>query len=79
MKNDEADRLLRDLAELTGESLTEAIVVSLRERLSRERRLVDGAADRSLDAAIERLRALPVIDPRSDVDILGFDDHGLPT
>ncbi|MCB9530155.1 MAG: type II toxin-antitoxin system VapB family antitoxin, partial [Myxococcales bacterium] len=35
IKNDEADRLARELAALTGESLTEAVVVSLRERLAR--------------------------------------------
>lgn len=37
IKTDEADRLARTLAKLTGESLTEAVTAALRERLARER------------------------------------------
>ena len=33
--NPEADRLARELAEKTGESLTDAVLVALRERLER--------------------------------------------
>ena len=36
IKDQEADRLARELAARTGETLTEAIVVALRERLARE-------------------------------------------
>lgn len=36
IKHPEADRLARELAAHTGESLTEAVVQSLRERLLRE-------------------------------------------
>lgn len=35
IKNDEAERLARKVAERTGESLTDAIRISLRERLAR--------------------------------------------
>ena len=35
IKHDEADRLARALARATGETLTEAVVVALRERLDR--------------------------------------------
>ena len=38
IKHDEADRLARALARETGESLTEAVVTALRERLGRVRR-----------------------------------------
>ena len=37
IKTEEADRLARALAELTGESLTGAVTAALRERLERER------------------------------------------
>lgn len=37
IKTDEADRLARELAKLTGESLTDAVTVALRERLARQR------------------------------------------
>lgn len=35
--NPETDRLARELAQRTGESLTEAVTVALRERLERVR------------------------------------------
>jgi hypothetical protein len=38
IKTEEADRLARELARLTGESITEAVTVALRERCDRERR-----------------------------------------
>ena len=65
-------------------SLTEAITVSLRERLDRERRVRAATTDSPssetpLDAAIERLRAMRVIDDRPDDEVLGFDHHGIPT
>ena len=37
IKNEETCRLARELAELTGETITGAITVALRERLKRER------------------------------------------
>jgi antitoxin VapB len=39
IKTEEADRLARDLARLTGETMTQAVTVALRERLERHRRL----------------------------------------
>jgi antitoxin VapB len=36
IKTEEADRLARDLARLTGESMTQTVTVALRERLERE-------------------------------------------
>lgn len=79
VKNDEADRLLRELVDLTGESLTDAITQSLRQRLARERRLRSLQAGDPLTEAIERLRNLEVIDARSDDEILGYDRHGVPS
>ncbi len=37
IKTAEADELARSLARLTGESMTKAVTIALRERLSRER------------------------------------------
>ncbi len=37
IKTDEADRLARDLARLTGETMTETVTVALRERWEREK------------------------------------------
>ena len=60
VKNDETDRLLRELTTLTGESLTDAITIALSERLQRERRLraaMDEPHDTSIRAAVARLRS----------------------
>ena len=79
IKNDEADRLARELAATSGESLTEAVLVALRERLQREEaRRRPGAGDRLRRLAAE-VAELPVLDARSVDEILGYDDHGLPT
>lgn len=79
IKNDEADRLARQLVATTGESLTDAVLVALRERLQREeaRRRI-GVADRLRRLAAE-VRELPVHDDRSPDEILGYDEHGLPS
>ena len=45
IKSDEADKLARELVRLTGETMTEAVTVALRERLARERAARKAAAD----------------------------------
>ena len=54
IKSEEAERLARSLAEATGESLTGAITVALRERLARVR-------DRDGDQLAEREARLRAI------------------
>jgi antitoxin VapB len=76
IKNDEADRLARQLAETTGESITEAIVTALRQRLEREQRRA-GTARKLLDLADEVTR-YPVLDGRPPEEILAYDERGLP-
>jgi antitoxin VapB len=44
IKSDEAERLARELAAVTGESLTRAVTVAVRERLARLRHRDDAAA-----------------------------------
>ena len=80
IKSDEADRLARRLASTTGESLTEAVLVALRERLAREerRRRADSIGER-LERWTAEIAELPVLDPRTPDEIIGYDEHGLPT
>ena len=52
IKNEETCRLAGELAQLTGETMTGAITVALRERLEREKR------GRSVEARILKLRAI---------------------
>ncbi len=80
IKNDEADRLARELAELTGESLTETVVLSLRERLERKRAAKDNRplAERLMEIG-RRCARRPRLDTRTPDEILGYDENGLPT
>ncbi len=54
IKTDEADRLARELVKLTGESLTDAVTIALRERLARERQEREGGYVERLMAFAER-------------------------
>ena len=76
IKNDEADQLARELAETTGESITDAVVISLRQRLERERRK-PGTRKKLLDLAAE-VAEYPVLDDRTPDQIIGYDEFGLP-
>lgn len=79
IRNSEAEALAAKLARLTGETKTEAVTKALRERLSRVSREKRGRtlADELNEIALECAR-LPVLDPRSADEILGYDDAGLP-
>lgn len=66
-----ADQLARELASLTGESITEAVVASLEARLEVERRR---RRARDLEDIVEQFRRLPVLDPRDSDAILGHDE-----
>jgi antitoxin VapB len=62
-----------------GESLTDAVLNALRERLRREeaRRKRPGLR-RELAKIRERCSSLPVLDSRSPEEIIGYDERGLP-
>jgi antitoxin VapB len=79
LKDPEADRLAREVAARTGETLTTAVVVALRERLARlrgrskRRRLRDDLRE------IDRRRAqLPTLDDRAAEEIPSYGERGLP-
>jgi antitoxin VapB len=77
IKDPEADWLARELAARTGETLTEAVAVALRERLAREVGRIRTVPLREELATIRRrCAALPVIDDRSADAILGYDERG---
>ena len=80
ISDEETCRMARDLARLTGETITEAITVALRERLAREWR------QRSVDERLQEMRAISkrcasqLRDGPSAVEHGDFlyDEHGLP-
>ncbi|MGA8706479.1 MAG: type II toxin-antitoxin system VapB family antitoxin [Steroidobacteraceae bacterium] len=78
IKDPEADRLAREVAKATGETLTMAVVRSLRERLARVRRSRGPRLSDELLKIARRCARISVQDERSTEDILGYDEHGLP-
>lgn len=83
IKNPDTERLTRELARATGESLTEAITTAVRERLQRVR-AEDPVA--TTDARIAQIHAVThEMAPRlvaaglvRDHDQLLYDERGLP-
>jgi antitoxin VapB len=78
IKDPETDRLARALADATGESLTEAIRRALQDRLDRESRRFRRGIGVTVRHIQERLASLPVLDPRTAEEIVGYDEHGVP-
>lgn len=79
IKNQEAERLARDLAARTGRTITEAVIAALREQLKREQGR--SAARRLKDELLEigdHCASLPDLDVRSAEEILGYDEAGIP-
>jgi antitoxin VapB len=79
LKDPAADRLAREVAARTGETLTAAVVTALKERLAR---LKGRGRRRPLREDLRdigrRCAALPTLDPRPADEILGYDERGLP-
>jgi len=80
IKNEETCRLAGELARVTGETMTGAITVALRERLQREKRR------RSVEVRVRELRAIAercarLLGPGPSAvehgDLL-YDEQGLP-
>jgi antitoxin VapB len=79
IKSLETERLVREIAAKTGESLTGAIQKALEERLERiNREQRNRNLAHQLEEILRRVDQLPILDPRSPDDIVGYDEHGLP-
>jgi antitoxin VapB len=80
IKDPEADRLARALAQRTGETMTQAVVNALRERLTREERkeqTVESLVEDVMDIG-RHCASLPLLDARHPNGIIGYDENGLP-
>ena len=79
IKSEDAHRLARELAALTGESMTVAVTEALRERIARLKRSKrEGLSERLL--AIGRDCAARLKEPYRSIDHaeLLYDERGLP-
>jgi antitoxin VapB len=77
IRDPEAQRLARKLADATGETMTRVLIKARQERLER-RRLRQKACRTERGARLmahgKRFAALPVLDPRSADEIIGYDE-----
>lgn len=79
IKNDEAHRLAKELADAQGTTMTEAVTEALRRRLDDESHEADADLLVAEVREIQRFVAdLPDRDGRSAEEILGYDELGLP-
>lgn len=79
IRSSKAEALARDIAARTGETMTQAIVVALEDRLSRLRsRREAGTAARQILTVARRISRRRTRDTRTPDAILGYDKHGLP-
>jgi len=79
IKNEETHRLVQALAEETGETLTEAVTVAVRERLEAlHRKHRRKEVMQSVHDIQEFVRCLPDVDRRGADEIIGYDEFGLP-
>jgi antitoxin VapB len=79
IKSLETERLARELASRTGESLTGAIQKSLEERLERlKQQRRSPLLSTQLEDILRRVDQLPILDSRTPDEIVGYDEHGLP-
>lgn len=75
IKSRETERVVRELAKRTGLSITDAIHQAASEKLNalnddREKRR------QALYEIIERGKTIPILDSRTDDEILGYNDKG---
>jgi len=79
IKSAEAEQAVRRLVELTGESITEAVTRAAQERAERleaERRADRDARNARIKALVRKIQDMPVLDTRSEDEILGYNEFG---
>ncbi len=82
IKNDEAHSLAKELAQLTGRSITDAVTTALKDAVAKARVTRRSHVERviaEIDEITAHFATLPVLDARSDDEILGYDEKGMPS
>jgi antitoxin VapB len=75
IKSPQTERIVRELAKRTGLSITDAVHQAAAEKL----RMIDQDREKRRQALyeiIEQGRGLPILDTRTDEEILGYNDEG---
>ena len=80
IKNPETVKLVRELARLRGEGITEALTEVVRREVERERRKPKPAdieaTRRRVQEIVDEVKKLPVLDDRTPDEILGYNEQG---
>ena len=78
IKDKETDRLIRELAERTGETITEAVKNAVAQRLDAtplsEREIAE--RKRRIAEIVAKASAMPTLDERTADEILGYNEQG---
>lgn len=73
----EANKLAEELANYTGETVPQAVIAALRERLERAKRSQEQPLAEELLQIGRECAALPILDARTADEILNYDDRGV--
>jgi antitoxin VapB len=88
IKNREYEDIARELARVTGKSITEAGLIALQRELERQKSIkrllqspkhLDDDPLASIRGIQQRYAALPTSSAMSDDEVLGYDEFGAPT
>jgi antitoxin VapB len=80
IKNAETEKLARELARRRGQGITEVLTDVLRREVERERRK-PRRSDRNdlhsrIQAIVDDVKRLKVLDERTPDEIIGYNEHG---
>jgi len=75
--NPEMDELVEQLVATTGETADVAVSLALRERLDRVTHRKGRELLERIRPILDRVAALPELDPRPAEEILGYNENGL--
>jgi antitoxin VapB len=80
IKNNEAERLIRELAKARNQSITKAVTEAVRNELAREAK--PRKDPEAIIAAVRKIQAevakLPVLMTDEEVDAWMYDENGIP-
>jgi antitoxin VapB len=83
IKNRELEETARELARVTGKSITDALLMAAKRELERQRTILSYRLKpdmiESLHEIQAKLAALPTTGTLRDDEILGYDEFGAPT
>ncbi len=79
IRNSQAEQLAREVATISGENLTQAIIHALEERLVRLKgRRTTSNLMQEIMTISQRCSSIPDIDQRSPEEILDYNQSGIP-